>query len=174
MERIILVTGGARSGKSDFALNRAMEIPGERRFVATAQPFDDEMKARIDRHRADREGFGFKTLEAPLDLAGAFAPFSDATGITLVDCLTVWLGNRFHAHGQDDAAIEASVSEVVDAVLAFKGGLILVTNEVGLSIVPENPMARRFRDCAGFMNRALASVADAVYLCVCGIPLKIK
>lgn len=167
MSRVSLVLGGARSGKSRFAEQLADAHDGPRNYIATAEAFDAEMTARIARHRAEREGRGWTTLEAPLDPAAALTALR---GFVLLDCVTVWLGNLMH-HGR---AIAAEVDALLAAVAASPARIVLVSNEVGLSIVPENALARRFRDEQGLANQRLAAVADEVFLVAAGLPLKLK
>ncbi|MDD5309556.1 MAG: bifunctional adenosylcobinamide kinase/adenosylcobinamide-phosphate guanylyltransferase [Deltaproteobacteria bacterium] len=171
MNDVILVTGGARSGKSRHALALA-ETATHRAFVATAQPVDDEMRQRIEKHRAERPK-SFVTVEEPLDLAGALRRFKAGTEIAIVDCLTVWLGNLMHVHGPAVDSFQ-EVSAFLDVIEAPPCRLIVVTNEVGMGLVPENGMARRFRDLAGQLNQEVARRADSVLFMVCGIPLQIK
>ena len=166
MSRITLVLGGARSGKSRFAENLARQHGGPRTYIATAEPFDDEMRQRIARHRDQRAGDGWQTLEAPLDPAAVLP----REGLVLLDCVTVWLGNLMH-HGRD---LKAEVAKLCAALEACPAEVILVSNEVGLSIVPENAMARRFRDEQGLANQALAAISDNVYFIAAGLPLKLK
>ncbi|PZF76790.1 bifunctional adenosylcobinamide kinase/adenosylcobinamide-phosphate guanylyltransferase [Aestuariivirga litoralis] len=166
MSRLTLVLGGARSGKSRFAESLARQHGGPRTYIATAEPFDDEMRQRIARHRDQRAGDGWQTLEAPLDPAAVLP----REGLVLLDCVTVWLGNLMH-HGRD---LKAEVTKLCAALEACPAEVILVSNEVGLSIVPENAMARRFRDEQGLANQALAAIADNVFFIAAGLPLKLK
>uniref|UniRef100_B0SYB4 Bifunctional adenosylcobalamin biosynthesis protein n=1 Tax=Caulobacter sp. (strain K31) TaxID=366602 RepID=B0SYB4_CAUSK len=167
-----LVLGGARSGKSAFALGaaeaRTAETGGRLVMIATAQAFDSEMAERIARHRGDR-GPAWTTLEAPLDLAGALAGLG-ADDVVVVDCLTLWLSNLM----LDERDVAARAAELVAAVGRFEGALWLVSNEVGFGIVPDNALARRFRDEAGRLHQALAQAADAVTLVVAGLTLRLK
>ena len=173
MARITLVTGGARSGKSDHALRMALEsCPGTAVFVATAEAFDDEMRQRIEKHRRERPA-GMPTIEAPVDLAGALRSLPVETEIAVVDCLTVWMCNLMHHLGPATGSYHP-VQELLEFIERPPCDLVFVTNEVGFGIVPENPMARRFRDLAGGLNRAVASRADRVILMVCGIPMQAK
>ncbi len=165
--RIILVTGGARSGKSALAERIAGQFAMPRIYIATATAGDDEMKKRIARHR-DMRGAGWQTVEEPVDLAGALAG-TDGQGVRLVDCLTLWLANRLGTG--DEAAAEAGLCA---ALAAQKSPVVLVTNELGLGIVPENVLARRFRDAHGLMNPSVAAVADQVWMSVSGLPLRLK
>ncbi|HUE38610.1 MAG TPA: bifunctional adenosylcobinamide kinase/adenosylcobinamide-phosphate guanylyltransferase [Candidatus Binatia bacterium] len=166
---IVLVTGGARSGKSGFALERGVAMGTPRLFVATAEPRDAEMAARIARHRAERAR-GWRTVEAPKRLAAVLR--RPGAAVVLIDCLTLWLANVM----DDDAArdVTPDVDALIGALALRRASVIAVTNEVGLGIVPGNPLARAFRDAAGFMNQRVASVADEVYLVVAGQHLRIK
>ena len=166
MRRLTLVLGGARSGKSRFAESLARGHGGPRTYIATAEAFDDEMRQRIARHRAQRAGDGWQTIESTLDPAAALP----REGLVLLDCVTVWLGNLMH-HGHD---LREAVSKLCAALSACPAEVILVSNEVGLSIVPENAIARRFRDEQGLANQALAAIADNVYFIAAGLPLKLK
>jgi adenosylcobinamide kinase/adenosylcobinamide-phosphate guanylyltransferase len=151
----------------------AMKYSGGRFFIATAQAFDDEMKDRIRRHKAERAS-EFETIESPDTLAESLGTLPPHANIILVDCLTVWLGNMYHLYNSNQVAIMQHIDNLVVAIRSVRCDIILVTNEVGWGIVPENAMARAFRDHAGYLNRQVAAAAQNVYLCVCGIPLKIK
>ncbi len=164
---VTLILGGARSGKSRHAEGLAIAQPGVRYYLATAEPFDDEMRARIAQHRVQR-GEGWETIEAPLELAAALAALH--SGTVLIDCITVWIGNLMHA-GRN---IEPEVSGLVQALAASPCGIVVVSNEVGLSVVPDNTMARRFRDAQGRANQALAAMADEVVFVAAGLPLVLK
>lgn len=168
MEKSILITGGARSGKSTLAERLALRATGRAVYIATAQAFDDEMTQRIDEHRA-RRGTEWRTLNAPLDLVGALEA-SDGGDPRLVDCLTLWLTNLMLG-GQDWRSESA---RLVAALSTQKASVIFVTNEVGAGIVPENRLAREFRDAAGWLNQSVAEACEAVYLCVAGYPIKVK
>ncbi len=165
----LLVLGGARSGKSRYAQARAEAIAGEHIFVATAEAFDDEMQSRIARHRADRDA-RWRTVEAPRDLPAAIDALNGGGAIALVDCLTLWVSNLLLA----DADIARAGQSLCDAVGRFDGHLILVSNEVGLGIVPDNALARRFRDAAGQLHQSVAMAADEVVLLTAGLPLQLK
>jgi adenosylcobinamide kinase/adenosylcobinamide-phosphate guanylyltransferase len=167
--RIILVIGGARSGKSRHAQLLAEQAAGPLTFVATAQAFDAEMADRIARHRADRDG-RWRTVEAPVDLAAAIADRDAAGGVLLVDCLTLWASNLLL--GDED--IDRHLAHLDAVLAAARGRVVLVSNEVGWGIVPDNALARQFRDVAGRINQAVAARADAVDLVVAGLPLALK
>lgn len=158
---IILIGGGSRSGKSRFALERARREGSNLVFIATAEARDEEMRERIARHRAER-GDEFRTVEAPLDLAGAIRA-SDGEAI-VVDCLTLWLANTMASEFE---ALE-------EAARSSRACVILVTNEVGCGIVPDNALAREFRDRAGMLNQRMAEIATEVYWMVFGQPLRVK
>lgn len=170
---VIFVTGGARSGKSSFALETAMRYPNPY-FLATAEPFDGEMEARIDRHRQER-GRAFTTIEEPVAVDRAIAELPEGCGVVLVDCLTVWVGNLMHHFGDEaDAAIEQRVEALVALLADPPCPVVLVSNEVGMGIVPEHAMARRFRDYAGSINQRVAAVATEAWLLCSGLPLRLK
>ncbi|MBR0796431.1 bifunctional adenosylcobinamide kinase/adenosylcobinamide-phosphate guanylyltransferase [Bradyrhizobium jicamae] len=165
---IILITGGARSGKSLRAENRARSFPGRPVYVATAEALDTEMAERIARHRA-RRGNDWIERETPLDLAQALID-TDGGGARLVDCLTLWLSNLLHA----GLAWSKQTDGLVETLARQRSPVILVTNEVGLGIVPDNALARTFRDAAGLINQQIAGVADEVEFIVSGLPMKLK
>jgi len=171
MSRIILVTGGARSGKSTYALEQAKGY-SKQVFIATAQAIDDEMRGRIDAHRAVR-GDSFLTVEEPVDLASAITALPDDTEVALIDCLTVWVGNLMHTHG-DGAQQFPEVDELLKVIAAPRCDLVFVTNEVGMGVVPQSEMGRAFRDIAGRLNQDIARLAHEVVFVVSGIPTTIK
>jgi adenosylcobinamide kinase/adenosylcobinamide-phosphate guanylyltransferase len=167
--RITLVTGGCRSGKSRYAQELAESLGPKRVMLATAEARDDEMRDRIARHQADRRD-GWRTIESPIDIVEHL----DHPGeVLLVDCLTLWVSNLLCTDATD-AQMEAAAIALVDRLQDVSGPVILVTNEVGLGIVPMNKLARRFRDQSGFLAQRIARVADRVVLCVTGIPMVIK
>ena len=171
MNTVTLITGGCRSGKSRYALDLA-RLCERRVFIATAEGFDDEMRDRISKHQAER-GPGFETIEAPCDLAGALRGLSPAVDVAVVDCLTVWLGNLTHRHGETPG-IYPEVTDFLKAIEEPVCNLLLVTNEVGLGVVPENAMARCYRDLAGRLNQEVACRAERVIMMVCGLALFVK
>lgn len=171
MKHVLFIVGGARSGKSRYALTRA--APRTRKvFIATAAPFDGEMKRRIAAHRADRNP-AFVTVEAPLDPATAIRKLPRDTEVAVVDCLTVWLGNLVHKYGA-----KAERFDETDAFLELIAkppcNLVIVANEVGLGIVPAGKLARAFRDIAGRLNQEVAATADEVVFMVSGLPTTLK
>ncbi len=174
--KIILVTGGARSGKSAFALREASGTAGQKAYIATAEALDSEMRARIEGHRRER-GPEWDTYEEPMDIAAVLRDIKDGYSAIVLDCLTLWLSNVMSA----TEAVEDSIREFTDELCRLRKGaggtgvpLFIVSNEVGMGIVPDNETARRFRDLAGILNQEVAGIADAVYLVTSGIPLRIK
>jgi adenosylcobinamide kinase/adenosylcobinamide-phosphate guanylyltransferase len=171
---IVLATGGARSGKSAWAQRRAEGLGEPRVYIATCVPEDDEMRVRVERHRAQRSGRGWAAVEEPLDLAGALRCAAGEYAVALVDCLTVWIANRMYQAELTEEAVIVECSRVIEACAAFSCGVVFVTGEVGLGIVPENAVARRYRDLLGTCNQGIAAHASEVVLLVCGQPLRIK
>jgi adenosylcobinamide kinase/adenosylcobinamide-phosphate guanylyltransferase len=161
------VLGGARSGKSLYAEQLLTRHAPPWVYIATAQAFDDEMRDRISGHRA-RRGADWHTIEAPIDLAGTLAGVPERP--VLVDCLTLWLSNLMLT-GQNIAATIAALQRILPCRTA---PLILVSNEVGLGIVPETPLGRAFRDCAGRLNQQIAAQAGSVVFMVAGLPMTVK
>ncbi len=165
----LFVLGGARSGKSRYAQARAEAIEGCHIFIATAHAYDAEMRDRIARHRADRDA-RWHSVDAPHALPEAIAVHSGINAVLLVDCLTLWTSNLLLA----DADFDEARQSLCAAIANFDGHLILVSNEVGFGIVPDNALARRFRDEAGRINQAVAAIAGEVTLVVAGLPLRLK
>jgi adenosylcobinamide kinase/adenosylcobinamide-phosphate guanylyltransferase len=166
VSHLTLVLGGARSGKSRYAESVAMSSQQPWAYVATAEPCDQEMTARIREHRS-RRGEHWQTIEAPLDLASAIAA---APATVLVDCLTLWLSNLMLA----ERDIDGEIGRLEQAIAARKAATVLVSNEVGSGIVPDNAQARRFRDLQGRLNQRIAARADRVVLVVAGVPMFVK
>jgi adenosylcobinamide kinase/adenosylcobinamide-phosphate guanylyltransferase len=167
--RITLLLGGARSGKSRLAEHLAEQRPGRLVYIATAEAWDDEMKARIAEHKA-RRGDRWHGIEAPVAVAEVLQALPAETGAVLVDCLTLWLSNLMHA-GRDLAAETAGLLTALNGV-SFP--VLLVSNEVGLGIVPENRLARDFCDAQGRLNQAVAAAADHAIFMAAGLPLVLK
>lgn len=172
MSRLILVTGGARSGKSRFAEGLALAYGDPLGYVATSQAGDGEMAERIARHRA-RRGSQWQTMEEPLALTDVIVGHDGYFKAMLVDCVTLWLSNLLFVNDDSGKALQA-VRELAAAVPKLATPLILVTNEVGSGIVPDNALARTFRDLAGEANQVLAAAADEVHVVISGLPLKLK
>ena len=173
MSTVYYVTGGARSGKSSFALQLAASYENKV-FLATAEPFDDEMRNRIGKHQEER-GAHFTTIEEPLTLALALQKLPAGTDVVLLDCLTVWAGNLMHyAEGKGEGEIDRQIELFLEALRQPLCDIILVSNEVGMGLVPENAMARRFRDRAGMINQKVASIATEAYLLCSGLPIRLK
>jgi adenosylcobinamide kinase/adenosylcobinamide-phosphate guanylyltransferase len=170
--KIYFITGGARSGKSTFAEKLASGIAGKRAYIATAQALDAEMAARIEEHRKNR-GDSWDTFEEPLAIAELVRKLNGRYDLVLLDCLTLWLSNVM-AREDDDSAVISRADELASAFAEFTGSCFVVSNEVGLGIVPDNPLARRFRDLAGVINQRMAHAADEAYFLAAGIPMRIK
>jgi adenosylcobinamide kinase / adenosylcobinamide-phosphate guanylyltransferase len=167
--RSVLVLGGARAGKSAYAQSLAEGAARERLYLATAEAGDAEMAARIARHQAER-GDDWTTVEEPLALAASLSAAARPGRAVLVDCLTLWLSNLMLA-GRD---VEAEISRLAEVIGALEGPVIFVSNEVGLSIVPETKLGRDFRDCQGRANREVARACDAVVFVAAGLPTLLK
>lgn len=170
-KRTILVTGSARSGKSRYAEQRAAALGSRRLYVATAEAKDEEMVQRIAEHK-QRRGNDWRTIEEPLALSSALLAQRGRTDCALVDCLTIWLSNLL-LHRDAEFAIEKG-EELIGTLPCLDFHVVFVTNEVGWGIVPENALARQFRDLAGWTNQQIAAAADEVILTVAGVPMIVK
>ncbi len=173
MAQITYVSGGARSGKSAYAQNLAEACEGELLYVATAGIFDAEMQERVRKHQEVRGG-RWSTLEEPVDLAGKLPRASRGKGAVLLDCVTLWLTNLLFHHGEQSEPVLAEVDRFIESLPLVEAPLFIVSNEVGFGIVPENRLARQFRDLAGTANQRLAHAADEAWLVVSGLPLRLK
>ena len=181
--QIILCSGGARSGKSEFAERLALATAGRKAYVATGQAFDEEMIDRIKKHQA-RRGEIWNNFEVPLHLAKECQNISQTADVILIDCLTMFTTNHMMAHGsiqgqQDANQLEATVLTELETLLAAINScegktVIFVTNEIGLGIVPDNKLARYFRDIAGRVNRTVATAADKLFLTISGVTIELK
>ena len=181
--QIILCSGGARSGKSEFAERLALATEGRKAYVATGQAFDDEMIDRIKKHQ-ERRGEIWNNFEVPLYLAKEWQNISQTADVILIDCLTMFTTNHMMAHGsiqgqQDANQLEATVLTELETLLAAINScegktVIFVTNEIGLGIVPDNKLARYFRDIAGRVNRTVATAADKLFLTISGVTIELK
>jgi len=165
---LTLIIGGARSGKSAHAERLATALPSPWTYIATAQAFDTEMADRIAHHRA-RRGEGWRTIEAPLDLTDALAAIPAGAPL-LLDCLTLWLSNQMLA----ERRIEEESTRLVEILAKPRGPWFVVSNEVGMGIVPDTPLGRRFRDAQGRLNSQVAAVAGRVLFMVAGLPMQVK
>src|SRR3990172_11565315 len=200
MGNTVFIVGGARSGKSTFALELGSKISGRKGFIATAETLDEEMKERIIFHKKTRPA-EWETIEEPVDLGKRLQNIAGSYDVVIVDCLTLWLSNMLGREedseppkgnenpplppfrkggmggfdrGFSDERIKAEIERLTSVLKDVSCKVIVVSNEVGLGIVPENKIARLFRDLGGLMNQKVASVADEVYLVTCGIPMRIK
>jgi adenosylcobinamide kinase/adenosylcobinamide-phosphate guanylyltransferase len=173
MGRLILITGGARSGKSGYAQTLAESCSGELLYVATAGIHDEEMDERVRLHREAR-GPRWDTLEEPYLWPERLSATAEGKGAVLVDCITLWLSNLFFRYEEDVGRVREEVTRGLLLLANTEAPIFLVTNEVGSGIVPENRLARIFRDLAGEVNQQLASLADEAWLVASGLPLKLK
>lgn len=170
-KEIILITGGARSGKSKYAEERAAALGSRRLYIATAEAKDDEMAQRIAAHQK-RRGSAWTTVEEPVRLAETLLSWRGRTDCALVDCLTLWLSNLLFRCAENP--LEEKVEALVRALPQLDFPVVFVTNEIGAGIVPDNPLARQFRDLAGWTNQRIAAAANEVVLMVAGIPMVVK
>ena len=169
----VLVIGGCRSGKSRHALDLALAMAGDKKiFIATCVPRDDEMHLRVANHRKER-GQSWKTVEAPLNLPQAILQNALSGSVVLVDCLTLWINNLM-MENEDIQYADDKIAEFISAVQTAEGPVVLVSNEVGTGIVPENKLARAYRDLVGSVNQAVARAVDRVEIVVAGIAVTIK
>jgi adenosylcobinamide kinase/adenosylcobinamide-phosphate guanylyltransferase len=173
MAPMTYITGGARSGKSRFAQMLAETCPGDLLYVATAGVHDEEMASRVERHRLAR-GERWTTLEEPLALSERLPSAAAGKGAVLLDCVTLWLTNLLFSCNEEEARVLAEVDRFFSVLPGLTATLFVVSNELGMGVVPANPLARKFRDLAGDVNQRLAAVADEAWLVVSGLPLRIK
>ncbi len=166
----IFVLGGAKSGKSRFALDLCNGLERRRFFVATAQALDQEMKERIERHQAER-GDNWQTIEEPINIANVIRALDGKDTLILIDCLTLWLNNLFMKYGEDREAINQAIEDLIQNLADIQGVAVIVSNEVGMGIVPEDPLSRRYRDTLGYVNQQIAHLAKKVVFTLAGIPL---
>lgn len=173
MARFVFITGGARSGKSAFAQRLAEECDGPLLYVATAGVHDAEMAERVEKHRAAR-GDRWSLLEEPLDLAGRLPDSASGHGGILLDCVTLWVTNLYFHHGEDAEKVLKEIGRFAALMHSIEVPLFLVSNEIGMGVVPENRLARAFRDLAGEANQILAAVANEAWLVASGLPVRLK
>lgn len=170
MRKVVFILGGARSGKSTYALQEASAVPGRKAFIATAEALDDEMRSRIDKHKKERET-KWVTFEQPLHISQTVIDIKNSYDVIVIDCLTLWTSNIMHA-GFD---IHKTTDKFIDIISRDCPALLyIVSNEVGMGLVPDNELARNYRDNLGYINQKVAEVSTNVYFLVAGIPLKIK
>ncbi len=172
-EKTCLVLGGAKSGKSTYALKLAESYPPPRLFVATAQPFDDEMKEKIRLHRQQRKD-RWDTVEEPLEVAAVIKKHSENYGVILLDCITLWISNLMLDEDIRFYDFQKILEELLVAIRTSNCPVIVVSNEVGMGIVPDTSVGRKFREFAGFANQELAKTMNEVVFCVAGLPLHLK
>jgi adenosylcobinamide kinase / adenosylcobinamide-phosphate guanylyltransferase len=170
--KMIFITGGCRSGKSRYALDYANRHFSQKVYLATGETLDEEMARRVEHHRRTR-GPDWQTVEEPLEIANRIRQYGDRTEVILVDCLTLWLSNLL-MKSIDDEAIMSEVAQLIAAIRECQATLLIVSNEVGMGIVPAEPLARRFRDLAGMANQRIAEAAETVIFMVSGMPLLLK
>jgi adenosylcobinamide kinase/adenosylcobinamide-phosphate guanylyltransferase len=171
-KKLIFITGGARSGKSDFALKLAQRFAGRKAYLATARALDEEMAERIQKHKRNRPQ-DWQTLEEPLRVAKVLREKADHFSVILLDCLTLWISNSMMAKWSEKKILREA-DRLFEVSQGMKGTVIIVSNEVGLGIVPDNPSARIFRDLSGLIHQKVARQADEVYFMVNGLPLQLK
>ncbi len=169
----LLVVGGAKSGKSSFSLNVCNSLDRERIFLATAQALDQEMEERIRRHQAER-GSGWRAIEEPLKVAETIGSLDSEDTVILLDCLTLWLNNLYMEYGEDQEKIEKAIENLAQQLADIHGAVVVVSNEVGMGIVPDNQLSRTYRDTAGYMNQRIARLAVKVVAVLAGLPLVLK
>ena len=168
---LIFVVGGARSGKSSYGETLIQTFSSPRVYIATAEIFDEEMKQRVKKHQAMRRGIFDYTIEEPLNLASVIRE-RECDEVLFIDCLSIFLGNLFHYRGIKDSYNE--LDELYTALGERKNPIIVISNEVGEGIVPDNELARYYRDMSGWMNQKVASLSDIVIKMNCGIPQVLK
>jgi adenosylcobinamide kinase/adenosylcobinamide-phosphate guanylyltransferase len=173
VKKIIFVIGGCRSGKSNHALQTAEKMPGQRKiYIATCAPQDDEMKQRVAKHQKERRK-NWVTVEAPLHLSAAILENSPNADVMLVDCLTLWVSNIL-METDDEKQLEKMIAQFTGTLEKATTPIVLVSNEIGAGIVPENKLARQYRDIIGLVNQAVAKTAGKVIWMVAGIPVTVK
>jgi len=171
--RLLFITGGARSGKSHFAQKLAEGIKGRKVFLATAQALDEDMKSRIEKHKEERSS-EWDTIEEAYNLNSAIKSCKGRYEVIVIDCLTMWISNLLTQNRFNQSDILREVKDLLINCNLTQGTIIIVSNEVGLGIVPANSLSRLFRDIVGRVHQEIASIADEVYLIIAGIPMKIK
>jgi adenosylcobinamide kinase/adenosylcobinamide-phosphate guanylyltransferase len=171
-KKMILITGGCRSGKSRFALDYANQYFSKKLYLATCEALDEEMAQRIEHHQKMRSP-EWQTIEEPIEIVNKIRRYGDEVDVILLDCITLWLSNLLMRR-KNDSEIMEEVSRLIDTMEEKRTSSILVSNEVGLGIVPVDPLSRRFRDLSGMANQKIAEVVNTVILMVSGIPIFLK
>jgi adenosylcobinamide kinase/adenosylcobinamide-phosphate guanylyltransferase len=171
-KKMIFITGGCRSGKSRFALNYANQHSTKKLYLATCERLDEEMAQRIEDHKKIR-GPEWQTVEEPIKVADKIRKYGNVVDVILLDCLTLWLSNLLMRRMNDPEIID-EINRLIDTIKQSQTSLILVSNEVGMGIVPADPLSRRFRDLSGMMNQRMAEIMDTVIFMVSGIPIFLK
>ena len=169
----MLVLGGAKSGKSNFAMGVCNSMNKKRIFLATAQALDQEMEDRIRRHQTER-GSGWRTIEEPLKVAETIGSLDSEDTVILLDCLTLWLNNLYMEHGEDQEAIDEAIENLAGQLADIRCAVVVVSNEVGMGIVPDNQLSRTYRDTAGYMNQRIARLSVKVVAVLAGLPIVLK
>jgi len=174
LNKIVFVTGGARSGKSDFTQKYAESMEGYRLYIATAIPFDDEMAERIKKHKEKRENLWHGLIEEPYNLHKSVLRLNPEPNVVLIDCITLWLNNLLLKYENNVKKIYNCIDELSDNIRQVRYNLFIVSNEVGMGIVPENRLSRLFRDISGYANQKIASVSNEFYVTFSGYNLRLK
>lgn len=169
--KLHFITGGSRSGKSSYALELSQQAP-KKCFIATAEAFDDEMSYRIKRHREERDN-SYITIEEPIHVGEALLKADKLADVIIIDCLTVWVGNLMHHYGNDYPNF-SQIDSFLEALQNVRGEVLIVSNELGMGLIPSTPMGRKFRDLAGFLNQRVARICGRATLVVSGIPMALK
>ena len=168
----VLVLGGARSGKSAYALQRAQEWEGQLVYLATAEAKDEEMRQRISQHRTQRHNHRWLTIEEPIEVVWQLKELDEGVGGVILDCVTLWVSNAILSNQRE--ALENQVAELVEEIPLFSFQFLAVSNEVGLGLVPDNPLGREYRDLLGAVNQQLANACHEVIFMAAGLPMKLK
>ncbi len=174
MGKVVFVVGGNRSGKSKFAQEYAESIKGKRIYLATAIAFDEEMKSRIEKHVRDREGKWDSTIEEPVNVEDVLSSLNGKADVVLFDCITLWLNNLLMKYDNNQNLIYNKIENLKSVIENVHYNLFIVSNEVGMGIIPENKLARFFRDLSGHTNQLIAKVANEFYVSFCGYTLRLK
>lgn len=172
-QSLIMVTGGARSGKSGFALKKASSFAGNKAYLATAEALDEEMLRRVNLHRKSR-GPDWTTIEEPVEICHTVKEAQGAYQVVLLDCLTIWVSNLLTRISLSEEEARGRIEEFAGIMPSLKCNLVVVTNEVGMGVVPESALGRSFRDLAGLANQKLGEAASEAYFMVSGFPVKLK